>query len=158
MSAPFHIGAAAIRRTIQEFPKKPSSWIVSTSGAPRLSKAHPNWAGIVMRWFTSTSGVGRRWSLVAAFLLFATRGSAQPAPTPPAPARAAPYAILFGSLRTTGTPALIMAVAKDGDLLTVPVTYAITGVLRGAMRGPLNLLLRSPIIPAGTPAFAIPST
>ena len=110
-----------------------------------------------MRGFISTSVVGWRGVLAAAFLLVATRGVAQPAPSPSAPTRGAPYAILFGSLRTTGAANVETAANKGGDLLTVPVTYAVTDILRDEVKGPPLILLRSPIIPAGTPVFAIPS-
>ncbi|MGI8840237.1 MAG: hypothetical protein ACR2F8_05580 [Caulobacteraceae bacterium] len=48
-----------------------------------------------------------------------------------------------------GTPAVVTSVARGGDLLTVPVTYAVTGVLRGEVRGPwLSIVHRPPVIPA----------
>lgn len=105
--------------------------------------------------------VGAEWrrALAIACLLVATHAAAQPAGESPAPATAAPYAILFGSLRTTGAPAVVTNVAKGGDLLTVPVTYAVTGVLRDEVKGPwLSIIHRPPVIPAGTPLFAIPSS
>lgn len=101
----------------------------------------------------------RRWALTVAFLAIV----AQPA-TQSASAAASPPvgvgldALILGALRPTAAPTFVTTLDQGRDLISVPVTYAFTGVLRNEVRDRMSFGISKSTkpIPAGTPVFGIP--
>lgn len=93
-----------------------------------------------------------RSALTAVVLLLA----AQPAATQPAGAGL--NGIILGALRPTAAPTFVATGVKGQDLLSFPVTYAFTGVLRNEVKDRLSFGLSKSTrpIPAGTPVFGVP--
>jgi hypothetical protein len=71
-----------------------------------------------------------------------------------------PNAVIVGALKPTASPRFFPAVAANQDLVSIPVTYAYTGVLRGEVKrlGTIRLFVAGPKpVPAGTAVFGIPT-
>ncbi|HXV01644.1 MAG TPA: hypothetical protein VG166_14215 [Caulobacteraceae bacterium] len=69
-----------------------------------------------------------------------------------------PNAVIIGALKPTAAPRFSPAVAPNQDLVSIPVTYAYTGVLRSEVKSVFRLFVGGPKpIPAGTVVFGIPT-
>jgi hypothetical protein len=100
----------------------------------------------------------RRWAILLGLMAITGPAAAQTASSPSA--AGAPLAVIAGALRPTAAPTFSATAAPDQDLVSVPVAYIFTGVLRKEVRPVLSFgfSANSRPIPAGTPVFGLPSS